>query len=510
MGARDGLGFVGKSGHRAWKDVRRGQGRFALTRLSLALAIALPVSGQNAPVAQAPVQTSPPPTEKSATLAPKAQLPGLRAWEGLKVAAVQFRGVEVVDLDPLPARLELQPGTPLDGEKLRDTLRRLYATGLYRTISVEGTRSGNEITIIFTGEPRVFIGRVYVDGVKSDRLAAQLIRAAKLDAGTVYSDTKLDRGQELIKQFLIQDGYYLPAVSNTTKSDPSYAQIDVTYHVTLGQVARVGQVKVDGDSGMSLEEFRKKAKLKPDSKVTRDTDNRALNGLRKIYQKQQRLESDVSLKSRDYQPPTNHLNYGFGVNRGPVVTIEVVGAKLNKGILKKLIPVYEEGAVDDDLLNEGDRSLRDYYQRAGYFNVVITHKRRIETAERADIEYTVDLGRKHRVLNVSVSGNKYFSNDTIEERLGVLKADFFQSSGLYSQALVNSDVTSITALYQSNGFSEVKVTPVVTDSERNASGEPEKIGEITVQYLIDEARSGGSGDLRLTAPSRCSCRRLRR
>ena len=79
--------------------------------------------------------------------------------------------------------------------------------------------------------------------------------------------------------------------------------------MNLGPDARVGQVQVDGDSGMTLEEFRKKAKLKPESKVNRDTTNRALERLRKKYQKQQRLESDVNLKSKEYQPPTNHLNY---------------------------------------------------------------------------------------------------------------------------------------------------------------------------------------------------------
>ena len=68
----------------------------------------------------------------------------------------------------------------------------------------------------------------------------------------------------------------------------------------------------------------------------------------------------------------------------------------------------------------------------------------------------------------------------------MLKADFFQQTGLYSQALVNSDVDSITALYQSNGFSNVKVTPEVSDSDRSANGEPEKIGTIAVQYVIDE------------------------
>ena len=66
---------------------------------------------------------------------------------------------------------------------------------------------------------------------------------------------------------------------------------------------------------------------------------------------------------------------------------------------------------------------------------------------------------------MSVTGNKYFSSETIETRLSVLKADFFQQTGLYSQALVNSDVDSITALYQSNGFSNVKVTPEVSDSD---------------------------------------------
>ncbi len=432
------------------------------------------------------------------------QVAGLSAWAGLKIAAVRFQGVGAEVLDPLPARLPLQPGDPLDAVKLRESLRRLYATGLYRTIEVEGTRLGDQVTIIFTGEPRIFIGRVYVDGVKSDRLASQIARAAKLEAGTAFSQARLDHGVQLIHDFLKEDGYYQPVVSGSTKLDGANSQVDITYHVSIGLDARVGQVQVDGDSGMTLGEFRKKAKLKPESKVTRGTTNRALEGLRKVYQKQQRLESDVNLKSKEYQPPTNHVNYSFGVARGPIVTVEVVGAKLNKHLIKKLIPVYEEGAVDDDLLNEGDRSLRDYYQRAGYFNVKITHQRLAPTAQRSDIVYTVELGRKHKVLNVSVTGNKYFSSDTLESRLSVLKSDVFQQAGLYSQALVNSDVDSITALYQSNGFSNVKITPNVTDSDRGPIGEPEKIGSLSVQYVIDEGQQQKVGELQIVGANQVS------
>jgi outer membrane protein insertion porin family len=461
----------------------------AVLLLSLLVASAPPIFAQSAAPSPSAVATS---QEVS-----RAQTPGLADWIGLKIAAIEFRGVGEDILDPLPGRLALQPGQPLDAAKLRESLRRLYASGVYRTIEVEGTRSGDQVTIIFSGEARIFIGRVYVDGVKSERLASQIGRASKLEAGTAFSQTRLDHGVQLIHDFLREDGYYQPAVSGSTKMDSANAQVDITYYVNLGRDARIGQVQVDGDSGMTLEEFRKKAKLKAERKVSRDTTNRALEGLRKQYQKQERLESDVNLKSKDYQPPTNHLNYSFGVDRGPIVTVEVAGAKLNRRLIKKLIPVYEEGAVDDDLLNEGDRSLRDYYQRQGYFNVKVTHQRKEHTAQRSDIVYTVDLGRKHKVLNVSVTGNKYFSSDTIESRLSVLKADFFQQTGLYSQALVNSDVDSITALYQSNGFSNVKVTPNVTGSERSSNGEPEKIGTITVQYVIDEGQQQKVGALEI-------------
>jgi len=292
-------------------EVHRGTRKFACRRgrvSGLAILCLLTVqlsraSAQSAPAMQASPKTTTPPASTSAAIAPKAQVPGLRTWEGLKVKSIQFIGVDATTLEPLPGLLALQPGMPLDGEKLRDSLRRLYATGLYQTISVEGSRAGNELIIVYAGTPRAFIGTVNVLGIKDDRLASQLIGAAKLEAGTVFSEAKVERGQQLIQQQLQENGYYQATFSYSTKADPEHAQVNITYHVILGKDARVGAVAVDGESGMSLETFRKKSKLKYESKVNRDTTNRALNGLRKEYQKQKRLESDVNAQARDYQPP---------------------------------------------------------------------------------------------------------------------------------------------------------------------------------------------------------------
>jgi outer membrane protein assembly factor BamA len=460
----------------------------ALTKFLLLAAALFSLS----PLPLAAGQSSP------ANSAAKSAPPTLSSWTGLKIAAIEYRGVSGSILDPLPASLPLQAGAPLDGEKLRASLRRLYATGLYQTIDVEGTRTGDEVTIIFTGERRTFIGTVTVIGVKDDRLTSQLVRAAKLDPGTGFTEAKLERGRQLLVDFLQDNGFYSPSITHKTELDIPHALVNITYDVTLGLSARVGNVQVDGDSGLTIGDFRKRSKLKPDSKVTRDTTTRALNNMRKYYQKQQRLESDVSLKSTQFQPPTNHLDYSFAANRGPVVDIQVDGVKLSKGAVRRLIPVYEEGAVDEDLLKEGDRNLRDYFQRAGYFNVKISHVAKVHTTERSDIVYTVERGRRHRVGSVTITGNKYFDTDTIAERLSVQKADVFQRSGLYSQALVNADVVSITALYQSNGFNNVKVTPEVTDSDSGPNGEPAKVATLSVKYQIDEGQQQKIGKLEVS------------
>ncbi len=93
-------------------------------------------------------------------------------------------------LTPLPSQLAQQAGVPLDPAKVRDSLRSLYATGLYQTIEVAGVRAGNDVSIIFSGIPRLFVGRVNVNGVKDDRLASVLQSATQLQAGTAYSENK--------------------------------------------------------------------------------------------------------------------------------------------------------------------------------------------------------------------------------------------------------------------------------------------------------------------------------
>ena len=108
----------------------------------------------------------------------------LPEWAGLQVVSIAYDGVREDLLKPLPAQLPQQIGVPLDPDKVRESLRSLYATGLYQTIEVAGIRDGNNVSLIFSGIPRLFLGRVNVEGVKDERLDAVLDSATQLQAGT--------------------------------------------------------------------------------------------------------------------------------------------------------------------------------------------------------------------------------------------------------------------------------------------------------------------------------------
>ncbi len=153
-----------------------------------------------------------------------------------------------------------------------------------------------------------------------------------------------------------------------------------------------------------MSEFRRHAHLGARSHVNIETVSRALAGVLKVYQREQRLEAEIKLESQDYDPKTKTVNYRFSASRGPIVKLRVEGAGISQDRLKRLVPIFEEGSVDEDLLNEGNRRLRNYYQRLGYFDVKVEHERQTATAEQVTIIFKVRLGQRRHVERVSVAG----------------------------------------------------------------------------------------------------------
>jgi outer membrane protein assembly complex protein YaeT len=444
-----------------------------------------------------------------AEIDPVAQLPSdpLAQLEGLTVRHISFEGISTERLVPLAGHLAQAEGAPLNREALKKSLRQLFATGLFETIAVEGAPDAGGVSLIFRGAPRSFIGAVSVDGAKGPALNTQLERASQLQPGVRFTQAKLDQALEQMRTTLAQNGFHEPVITHTLTAHPEEQLIDIALHVATGPQARVGNVVVTGDSGISVDDFRRHAHLGAGSHVDRETSDRALSGVLKVYQGEQRLEAEIKLESQEYVAQNQTSNFRFSANRGPVVNLRVAGAKIGPERLKRLIPIFEEGSVDEDLLTEGNRRLRNYYQRLGYFDVRVEHERQSATAEQVTILYKVLLGPRRRVEQVSIEGNHYFGAATLKQLLSVHAADTLDRHGAYSQALVSADINALQAVYQNNGFSLVKVTSETNTGETasaaggSTAGTPSHRGSKTtpliVVYRIEEGEQLRVGTVRI-------------
>ena len=411
----------------------------------------------------------------------------ISAWKGLRVEKIEFKGVSFDAKDPLPGQLPQQAGEPLDPAKVTLSIRRLFASGRYRDISVSGEREGTGVTLIYVGTPRYFVGKVSIEGVKQDRLASLLEYATNLQPGTDFTQTLIPAGTEGVKEALANSGYFQPTITPTTAVDEAGSQVNVTYTVNIGPQARVGVVTVEGtDPGFTPEDFSKKAKLKPGKKINRETVSNALTKLRAQYQKRDRLEATTSLRKQTYNQPRQQVDYVFNANQGPLVKVTVEGAKVSKSRLKLLVPIYQEGTIDNDLLNEGGFNIKDFLFQEGYFDATVTVKVVGGGTQSESVVFSVDKGVKRKVGSVTIAGNKYFDTDLLKERMQVQKADLYLRNGRYSPQLMKADVNRILSLYRANGFDKAAIATSTKDMDTSKSGKKLKVPEIEAVVKITE------------------------
>jgi outer membrane protein insertion porin family len=410
-------------------------------------------------------------------------------YEGRDVQVINLPGVAERDREHLLQLLPQKAGTPLDRGQIRDSIRALYATGRFADIQAEVTPAGAGVELSFVTSNNFFVGAIHVEGAPSRPSANQIVNASKLQLGELFTREKLNRAVENIRQSLLENGYYRARVTAESTTHAEDQQTDVLFHVTAESPAHVGEVKVTGTSTLTPGEVQSLAHMNPGDRVTASRISDSLRRLRKKFQKQNRALAQVSIAQQSYHPESNALDFTFQIDPGPVVLISVRGYHIRRGTLKKQIPVYEENAVDDDLLNEGRRNLLDYMQTRGHFDAAVDIKKETD-AKTLRVIYEIDPGPIHKLAFIQITGNKNFL-DTAKLRsyLQIQSSHRFLSHGRYSETLLKSDVATLQGLYRSNGFHQVQIKTSVDD---NYQGSPNKLA---VRIDIEEGERTRVGEV---------------
>lgn len=394
----------------------------------------------------------------------RAQEPAL---EGQPVA-----GVHVVDdtghaiPEKIP-ELSLKAGEPFSFEAERESLRRLYAMGDFADIRVTASRGPFGLDIDFIAQRNYYNNVVRVEGLKPPPSESVALSALRLSLGDPFRESALQEAVGRLKGVLQDNGFYQPKITWSLEPYPDTRQIDVTVVVDPDPRARVGQIAVQNKTPYANARLLRQSKLSPKTALTLDSLSRASQRLKKFLVNQGYLGAGVVIARQDYDPKTGRVPLILSVTAGPRVRVETSGARIAKSKLRKLLPIYAEGAVDEDLLQEGRRNLRNYFQGEGYFNAAVEVSSRQDAPEgERVISYQISRGDRYRLAGVAFDGNKYFGSALLEARLKLQPASF-ASNGRFSQQMMRDDADSTRALYLSNGFRDAQVSTDVDDRYRD-------------------------------------------
>ena len=183
---------------------------------------------------------------------PQTSAPSSSGYEGKTVQSIELPGSRRSRSRTLAATAAAEGRRAArERDRVRDSIRALYATGRFADIQAEVVPSGDGVALTFVTSPNFFVGAVRVEGAPTRPTANQIVNASKLQLGELYSRDKLNRALENIRQLMQENGYYRARVTAESTSNPANQQVDILFHITPGSQAHVGDVKVTGTSSLS-------------------------------------------------------------------------------------------------------------------------------------------------------------------------------------------------------------------------------------------------------------------
>jgi outer membrane protein insertion porin family len=400
-------------------------------------------------------------------------------YEGKPIAAIRFDPeTQPLKPDQLLTIVALQAGKPLRSAEIKTAIQSLYATGEYADIAVDATLTASGVEIKFLTKPAYFIGNVQVKGVSEPPTHGQLVVATRLQLGTGYTDAEMKRAADLLTEILKRNGFYHATVKPETSFDDQTQRVNVDYNIDPGNRAKFDGIIATGRTERSTVDIIRSTgwKRRPFGWLGWKAVNESLvqtgvEGARSWYANHNRLLAKVTLANLNYHPQSNTVTPELAIESGPAVTVRVRGAKISNGRLHNLLPIYEERAVDRDLLVEGTRNITSYLQSQGYFDATASYNIALPLNGDELIDYQVDKGLRHKIVKLEIEGNHFFDDETIRERMIVLPSSFLRyRHGRFSKQYLERDLGAIRDLYRGNGFRDVEVTSREVDDYGGGKG----------------------------------------
>lgn len=385
------------------------------------------------------------------------------------ISQIAVKGLERVEPETVASYLNIQKGQNVSQEKLDDSLKQLYATGLFNDVVFNVSPSGL-LTINVVENPivnkRVFDGNNKVD----DKL---LESEVQLTAGSIYNRAKVQEDVQRILEVYKRSGRYAVVVDpKIIKRDQN--RVDLVYEIDEGPSAAITKVNFVGnvhysDEDLSGEIMSKESRWYRIFSTAENYDPEKTNYdkelLRRFYLKRGYADFRVVSAIAELSPDKKSFVLNFVIDEGKRYKINNI--TINSEIADvDVTPMYKEVLFEKgdwynaELVEKTVYAITDELGKKGFafVDVIPTLTKNTSTGE-LNVTFDIKEGDRVFVDRINIHGNTRTHDEVIRREFRIEEGDAF------NPAKIRASRKNVENL---NYFSKVDINTVPTDDDNKA------------------------------------------
>lgn len=390
------------------------------------------------------------------------------------VVRLESNGAEVRDPELLDL-IEAKPGTPLSVAAVRESVLHLFSLGRFRDVRVEASLLPDGVALRFLLEPVRTVSAVVFRG-QLGLPEAELRRVIAERYGPIPPAARLDEVVGTLEAQLRRRGYPRARVAPELVGE-STAAARLVFRIDAGPRARLGAVVVEGQTPWSPETLMDRLGLERGRGFDEVELERRLGDvvadLRRRGYYEARATHRVTVSADGARADVT-----VTLQAGPHVTVRFEGDPFPPERRDELVPIAREASIDEDLLEDSSRRLRDYLRNLGYWRAEVTHARR--TANGAvEVVFTIRRGALYRVGALDIAGARTLAPQQIQKEFRThVGAPFVEGN-------FDADVAALVERYRRLGYANVRVETAVNEMTP-ASGAGATTGLVALRVVVHE------------------------
>ncbi|WP_287994820.1 outer membrane protein assembly factor BamA [Acidiphilium sp.] len=362
-----------------------------------------------------------------------------REATGGTIAAVDVSGNQRIDASTIRSYILLQPGDAFSARRMDLSLKTLYATGLFKTVSI--TRQGNDLMVKVKENP--IVNQVFFEGnsVVKDK---DMKGAIALKPGSVFTAGDAATATKAILGLYAKRGHYSTTVVPEIVKLPEN-RVNVVFKCHDGTQTLISRINFIGNHEYGQGKLREVISSRQDAWYRFLSDSDQYNS--------ERVKYDESLLSRFYfhhgyadfkivsataqlAPNRKSFYLTFVVDEGPryrIGSVQVVSSlrKLPGKQLRPLVPIEKGDIFDGDALQAADKSISTYVQDRGFaFAQVEPDVKENHKDHTIALTFRVIEGPRVYVDNVSISGNTRTEDSVIRREIELAPGDAYNEQAV--------------------------------------------------------------------------------